>query len=481
MAPIGSAREDGPRTDRLRKRAILGIGLLLALWSAVGTAQEWPGFRGRNGSAVSEAQNLPVRIDSERAVRWKVPVPFGRSSPILTDRAVVVTGSDADGLQVVALDRGTGERLWSRTLERARVEAIHSANDSAAPTPTTDGRRIFAFFPELGLVGFDAEGEELWRHPLGPFNNYYGMSSSPVLAGKTLLQLCDQQQGSYLLALDATTGKQLWRVDRQRVVESFTTPVLYPAAAPRSVIVSGSFFVHAYSIESGRELWHRSGFAYSPMPSPTVDADRLYVCSPDPPDFPMPEFDALLASEDEDDDARLSPSELEGSHLHFGWLDSDKDGFLVRAEYEFARAGMAAKDWGLVALDLSKDGAAVEAWRLQRDIPLISSPLLYRGLLYLVRDGGILTTVDATSGEMRSRQRLPEGMGSCFASPVAAGGKVWCVTNAGRIFVLEAGDTPKVLATHDLGEECFATPAIGERSLYVRTTSAITCFGEEER
>jgi len=450
--------------------------VLLALPNA---AQKWPGFRGPNGAATSSAGGLPTRLDLEHNLRWKRSVPFGRSSPILTNRAVVVTGADESDLYVLAIDRATGEDLWIQTLQRARAEPIHSENDSAAPTPVTDGRNVYAFFPELGLVAFDEDGDEQWVHPLGPFVNYYGMSSSPILAGDTLLLLCDQQQGSFLLAVDPETGKQRWKVERTQSVESFTTPVAYPADAPRQVIVSGSFFVHGYSLENGAELWKLTGFAYSPMPSPTVHDQTLYVCSPHPPEFPMPEFDALLAQHDADQSGQLTASELATSHLHFGWLDADKDGNLLRDEYEFARAGMRAKDYGLVAIDLSGE-RPVERWRLKKGLPMIASPLFYDGTLYLARDGGLVTTVAASSGEVLARERLPEGIGECFPSPVAADGKIYFVSNSGRVAVLAADSEWNVLSSTKLGEDCFASPAIGTGSVFVRTSEAVYCFAARE-
>ena len=450
-------------------------GLLAAL--PIG-AQDWSGFRGSNCSAVSDAQDLPTSFGPEESLRWKTEIPFGRSSPILTESAVVVTGSDEENLYVMAIDRTSGEERWTQALKRARTEEIHSDNDSAAPTPVTDGQNVYAFFPELGLVSFDAEGDERWRHSLGPFVSYYGMSSSPVLAGDTLVQLCDQQVGSYILAVDAATGEERWKVERTGIVECFTTPVVYPADAPEQVIISGSFYVTSYSLDSGQELWRMKGFAYSPMPSPTLSGDTLFVCSPHPPEFSMPEFEALLASHDGNADGKLNKDELQGSHLHFGWLDANKDGVLLREEYVFAREGMASKGYGMVAIHLSRDEGPTELWRYKKGLPQISSPLLYDGVLYLTRDGGLVTTLDAETGGVLQRERLPHGMSECYPSPVAAGGKVYVTSNAGRIAVLEAGPGWNVLGSNELAEECFATPAIGEDSLYVRTSKALYAFGD---
>ncbi|MCP3916605.1 MAG: PQQ-binding-like beta-propeller repeat protein [bacterium] len=129
-------------------------------------------------------------------MRWKAEVPFGSSSPVLTEKAVVVTGSDEKSLYVKAIDRASGKELWTKTIERDRTDEIFKANDSASPSPVSDGQNVYAFFSEMGLISFDEKGEERWRHPLGPFVSFYGMSGSPVLAGDVVILCCDQQQGS---------------------------------------------------------------------------------------------------------------------------------------------------------------------------------------------------------------------------------------------------------------------------------------------
>lgn len=451
----------------------------VAQTSLTSQAQDWPGFRGGNGSAVSDGQRVPTSFGPQQHLGWAAEVPFGRSSPILTDSAVVVTGSDAEKLYVLALDRESGAPRWRRAFERAREEAVYSANDSASPTPVTDGENVYVFFPELGLVSLDAQGEERWVHPLGPFVNFYGMSSSPVLGRDTVVLLCDQQQGSYLLALDAKTGEERWKVERSGMIESWTTPVLYPAEAPEQVIVSGSFFLHGYSLKTGKELWALKGFGYAPTPSPTLHGDTLFLCSSDHSEQPMPTFAALLADLDANADGLLTKGELSADFgEHFGWLDADKDDAIDAEEYEAARAGMASRDFGMVAIDLAGEGGPVERWRYKKGLPSISSPLVYRGVVYMAKDSGLVTTLDAESGQVLQRERLPDAMGECYPSPIAVDGKVYITNNAGRVAVLAAGAEWKVLASNQLGEDCFATPAIGDNAIFVRTAKALYRFSD---
>lgn len=453
----------------------------VALTPSLVRAQDWPRFRGPNGSGVSDAPTLPTRFGPEENVRWKVDVPFGASSPVLTDEAVIVTGSDAERLFVMAMDRESGEELWVSTIERARTQEVYPDNDSASPSPVTDGQNVYVFFPELGLVSFDPRGRERWRRPLGPFVSFYGMSSSPVLAGETVIVLCDQQQGSFLVGVDARSGEERWRTEREGLIECWTTPVLYPGDVPREVIVFGSYFVTSHSVETGEELWRMRGFGYTPVCSPVLHGDRLYVSVPDHAEAGVPDWKAGSRA-DANGDGLVSRTEASGPLLdHFGWMDTNKDDHIDEQEWTVAYDGMNSKDYGLVAIDLAAEGGPTELWRYKKSLPSIASPLLYEGVLYLVRDGGLVTLIDAESGELVVRERLPEAGGQCWPSPVAAGGKVFLTNNSGQVSVVAAGHEWKVLGTNDLGEDCIATPAIGREGLFVRTRSAVWSFGESGR
>jgi outer membrane protein assembly factor BamB len=447
-------------------------------------AQEWPRFRGPNGSGTSAAQGLPSSFGPQQNLRWRTELPAGHSSPVLGDGLVFVTGADEQSLIVLCLARDTGEVRWERRLERARKQEVYAANGSATPSPTTDGQNVHAFFPELGLVSFDREGKERWRMPLGPFVSFYGMAGSPILAGDTLVLLCDQQQGSFLLGVDATTGKQLWRTERKGLIESWTTPVLTPAEKPESIVVFGSFFVCAYSLANGAELWRHGSVGYAPVSSPVLwerpEGALLFASVPFQAEEPMPSFEALSAEVDQNKDGKLVPSELDPQTAeHFGWADANRDGFIEAAEWTFIVDGMSSKDYGLVAFRLA-DKAASEIWRHKRGLPSIATPLVSAGVLYLVKSGGMLTTLDAASGKELGFQRLEEAAGEYDASPVAADGKLFLASQEGRITVLAAGPEPKVLHSCDLGEPIHATPAIGSDALFVRTDAALYCFGAQD-
>jgi hypothetical protein len=197
------------RTGRARLAALVVLIPILALsaGSRAAASDDWARFRGPNGSGVGEASGLPVEFGPENNVDWQAEVPFGRSSPAVGERQIFLTGIEGDKLTVLALDRDSGKEAWRRVFDRAEVADLHEATDSSTPSPVTDGTNVYAFFHEFGLISYDASGKERWRKPLGPFLNFYGIAASPILAGDRLIMICDQSQGSFLVAVNKDTGR----------------------------------------------------------------------------------------------------------------------------------------------------------------------------------------------------------------------------------------------------------------------------------
>lgn len=460
--------------------ALLTLGCISILGSA-SSAQEWTRFRGPNGSGISSSEGLPVDFGTEQNLSWRTELPSGRSSPVLTKDFVYVTASTDEKLLVYCLNRADGSERWTRELDRARREEIYKANDSASPTPATDGENVYVFFPELGLISYGAKGEERWRLPLGPFVSFYGMAASPILVGELLILQCDQQSGSYLLAVDTATGKQRWRTERTGMIESWTTPALYPADDPHTVIVFGSFSICGYALESGEETWRMEGLGYAPACSPLVDGDRIFATVQHHAEQPMPSFDSILADKDADGDGKLTKAEVEGYWLldHWGWADANRDDIVTAEEWNFINAGMTNRDYGVFAIDLAEGDEGVTptlGWRYKRSLPEISSPLLHDGVLYLVKNGGIVTALDAATGEALKSERIRAGGSEFHGSPAAADGKLYVPSNVGEVSVLQCGPEWELLAVNDLGEPIESSPAIDGGALYVRTESALYCF-----
>lgn len=491
---------------------------LLWLFLLLPYAADWPMFRGPNASGVSSETGLPVEFGPAKNVLWKTLLPPGHSSPSLAGDKIFLTAherpratppsggegsiqparsvkpsrnGEADKLYVLALNRATGRLLWRREVPRPRTERLHQANGPASPTPASDGRNVYAFFTDFGLISFGPDGEERWRLPLGPFNTPMGMSASPVLAGNTLLQICDQESGSYFLAVDKDTGKLKWRVERPEYTRGFSTPVLYqPPDGPLQVVIAGSYQLTAYQVETGEPVWWVSGLTWQLKPTPVMDGANIYVLGwageADPgQQEAIPPFEEVCARFDANQDGRLARDEVAEPRVvkRWGELDLDLDGFLGERDWKMYQNKRAVVN-AVQAFRLGGRGDMTEKsqlWKYHKSLPNVPSPLLYQGVLYLMKEGGILTTLDAKTGAMLKQARLAGAPGAYFSSPVGADGKVYTVSEEGKMTVLKAGGEWEILAVNDLEAGSHSTPAIADGRLYVRTHDALYCFAEKER
>jgi len=459
--------------------------LVIAIWLLAPSIQaqnEWLQFRGPNGTGVVDGSALPAEFNTSKNVVWKTPVPFARSSPVVTSDRIFLTATETDKLVTLALDRKTGKLLWRRDVARARYMPIYKANDGASPSPVSDGQNVYVFFAELGLISYAPDGKERWRVPLGPFNSFYGMGGSPVLAGNTLVMVCDQRAGSFIVAVDARNGKELWKKDRPNF-EAYSTPAIYrPKDGPAQVIVLGSQAVDAYSLDKGERLWWVNRIGSYPKGVPVLGTDMVYVTAEGGDQSFLPPFDDILKQFDSNKDQRIHRDEMKAEKEaieHFGWLDANNDGFIDRAEHEFVRNSTIGGH-GLTAVRLSGKGDLTSSnvvWRVQKSYPGIPAPLIYRDVMYLMKEGGIVSSVNPATGEILKQGRTPNALEEYYASPVAADGKIFVASASGKVTVLKAGAQWEILATNDLDDEIWATPAIAGNSLYIRTRSALYSFG----
>ena len=453
--------------------ALLG---LLCLAPFASGASDWPRFRGPNGSGVAEVADLPVDLAPERA-SWQVAVPFGHSSPIVVGSAVFVTGLDGQELATIAIDARSGKELWRATVPRLRVDELMSESGPAVASPASDGRAIYSFFPELGVVAYDLAGRELWRKEMPPFHNFFGMASSPVLEAGVLVLLCDQSRGPFLVGIDAATGRELWRQTREVTGESWTTPVVRGSGTESAeILVFGTSFLDAISVRTGERSWRLPGFGATPVASPILDGDRLYAVAPDQSEG-APSLESEFAS-DADGNGRLTIQEMAKSPYGslFQWLDMNGDGGVDRAEYGRQLEVLRSPDHGLVAVDLATKPPSI-VWRQRKSLPYIPTPILYRDVLFLIRDGGILTSYDPKSGNVLKQGRIAGAVEPFNPSPVAAGGKLYLASSAGKIAVVSAQADWQTVGVSDLDEPIYASPAVGDGRLFVRTRSKLYAFG----
>ncbi len=467
---------------RFSHAGVVGLVVLLApLLVAPVLAEDWSRFRGPNGAGVSTSRGLPVEFGPAKNVDWAVDVPFGRSSLAFAADRIFLTATEGGKLVTLALDRASGKLLWRQAVERSETAKLYHDNDSATPTPATDGSNVYVLFHEVGVVSYDAAGRERWRHPLGPFRNFYGVSASPVLAGDRLLVVCDQSVGSFVLALDKDTGKPLWRADRPARRESYATPVLYPTpSAPRELLVYGSRSVDAYDVATGKLVWTLGGVSAGPVSSPVLVDGRLFVAGMDQQEEPMPAFAEVATQHDANHDKCLSGSEVAGSWMekHFGYLDVDGNGCVSAEEWGVLAGELGTDEWGVFAIQLEREpGPPKVLWNYRKNVSYIPSPVVYDGVFYMVKDS-IVSSLDPRTGELHKRDRLGGEKMKVYASPVAADGKVYFAGLEGQVAVVKAGAQWEVLGVNDLDDEIWASPAIVDGHLYVRTKGKLFSFSE---
>lgn len=470
------------------------MGKYLAVLLAFATAQaaDWPRFRGPNGSGVTDTSELPAQFAPGKNMLWKTPLPFGHSSPVLSGDRLFLTGIEDGKLYTICLDRDTGKILWRRECPRLRKEVLDSRNSPASPTPAADGKAIYVFFCDFGMVSYDYSGTERWRAPLGPFRNIYGMGVSPIVVDDKVILVCDQSQGSFIVALGKDDGKVRWRKPRPEALSGHSTPIVYQPAGgrPAQILAPGSFRIDAYSVDDGESVWWVEGLPSEMKSVPALVGDMLYISGYSAPEndpgnhVTIPPFEEVLAKSDTNKDGRVSLEEApdKRTKAYFPVLDLNHDGQLDAQEWKVYQALMSAEN-GLLAYHIGGRGDLTPSslrWKYQRSVPQLPSVLIYQGVLYMINDGGILTTLNADTGEVFKQGRLRGAIDHYFSSPVAADGKVFFISQSGIVTVLKAGGDQQILNTNELDDECYATPAIADGRIYVRTRSALYSFGKRD-
>jgi outer membrane protein assembly factor BamB len=423
----------------------------------------WPSFRGPQASGVAERQNLPERWDGKTGenILWRTPIPgLAHSSPVVWGRRVFVTSAvssqpnatfrpglygDGDASQdrsphrwmLYALDKRTGKILWERAAHQGPpVEKRHIKATYANSTPATDGRVVVSWFGSQGVHAYDVNGRFLWKVDLGrlDFGAYdiptyeWGHASSPVIWNGLVILQCDTQQDSFLLALDADTGKTVWKTEREEI-PSWGTPTVAATAAGPELVANASNFIRGYDPRTGKELWRLGRSSKITAPTPIFSDGLFVVVSGRGPERPI---------------------------------------FVVRAG---AR--------GDLTLPEGKTTSDAVAWSMTGRGSYMPTPLVYKGTLYVLANNGVLDAYDLATGTQHYRQRLPV-VGSGFsASPVAADGKLYLSNEDGEMLVVAAGPKFEHLATNSMGELLMATPALSEGVMYVRSSSSLFAVGRK--
>jgi outer membrane protein assembly factor BamB len=414
--------------DRFRQpRLALVLGVLLAAASA--GADNWPRFRGPNGTGVSAAKGVPVQW-AAGDVLWKVELPgVGHSSPVVWgDRLLLQTsGAKGDGRSLLCLDANTGRQLWSAPAPGG-IARTHPRNSLASSTPATDGQRVYAVFwdgRDITLSAYDFDGKALWKQGLGGYVSQHGPGMSPMLHDGMVFVNDDQDGTAALLAFDARTGKLAWKAERKPFRACYSTPfVRRKPGGGDELIVASTAGITAYDPKSGEENWAYDwkfrGMALRTVGSPLEAGGLIFVASGDGSGAR-----GFIAVE---------PPAKSGERPKLAWSSEDRS-----------------------------------------TVPYVPTVLARDGRLFLVHDKGNLVCLDARTGEPIWNKNL-----RCLftASPVLIDGKIYAPNELGDVYVYEAGPTYHQLAKNSLGEPVFASPAVAHGRLYIRGKQHLFCVGQ---
>jgi outer membrane protein assembly factor BamB len=437
---------------------------------------DWTRFRGPNGSGVSADTGFPTEFGPDKNLVWKTTVRPGKSSPVLTTRHIFLTAFESGNLFTQCFDRRTGHLLWERSEPRPRQEDVNRLNNPAAITPVTDGENVYAFFKDFGLISYDPAGAVRWKVPLGPFTSSMGLGASPILAGDSVILLADQRDNSYIAAFDRRNGEIRWKTAREEF-ESWGTPVLYdPHGAHPQILTASRGQFGSHLLSDGKKGFRFAGIATTIVASPVLVGDTVYVFgygseSEQPYSQPLSRYD-------KNHDGKITPDEYGDNAVMVAIGRYIGNGDLVVNEEKWQAWQRAVVGPSRLSAIRLESAGARELWHIDRNFTgVIPSPLLYQGVLYVVKNGGILTSFDPETGKELKTGRVRGGPGGYSASPVAAEGKIYLAGEEGKVAVLQAAGDWDVLAVNDVGEGCYATPALSGGQIYVRTADMLYCFG----
>ena len=444
-----------------RITVILVISFLLTLTllnsnAGASGGSNWPQWRGPDGQGVSTETGLPTEWSGAKNVKWKTAIAGrGHSSPIVWGKKIFLTtaldgehipgqtpgvthkmsdGStfvhpDAVGadlkhtFKVVCLDRDTGKIIWERVAyEGAVQDSRHKKASFASSTPATDGKYVFAFFGSEGLYAYDFNGKQIWKQNLGTLGTAsVGYGVSPILYGDLVIMQCDDSgMNSFIAAFDKKTGKEVWRVPR-KVDVTWSTPVLVQTGKRIELVTSAAEAIIAYDPATGRELWRHKGLESNAVPSPVVSDDLVVLTSGSPSKIAL----AIRAGGNGD-----------------------------------------------------VTGTSQLVWSYNKGTAYVPSPILYGDYVYLMTDRGLLTCLDAKTGKMEYEgARVPKPT-TFLASPVAYEGKILLTSEEGETFILKAGPKYEVLRSNSLGEAVYASPAIANGNIFIRSERHLFAIGK---
>jgi outer membrane protein assembly factor BamB len=433
----------------------------ITLPAAAPSTGSWPSFRGPYAAGVADGQRLPDKWNGTTGenILWRTPIPgLAHSSPIVWGDRVFVTSAissrpnatfkrglygDGDASDdrsrhkwvLYALDKRSGKIVWQRVAFEGEPEnKRHIKSTYASASPATDGRVVVAWFGSQGVYAYDVNGTPLWSVSLGHVDmgaydipSYeWGPASSPIIWNGLVLLQCDTQADSFVIALDAASGRVVWKTDRDEL-PSWGTPTVVTGSDRPELVTNAANYIRGYDARTGQELWRLGGSSKITAPTPIVANGLIIVASGRRPERPI---------------------------------------FAVRPGAH-----------GDLTLDKDRTSNAAVAWSKTARGAYMPTPIAYNGILYSLNNDGIFDAYEVETGREIYRQRL-DPVGSGFsASPVAADGCVYLSNEDGEMLVVAAGRQFRLIATNTMGEPLMATPALSDGVMYVRSASTLFAIG----
>jgi outer membrane protein assembly factor BamB len=415
--------------------SFLVLCLFLPVSAGVARAENWPHWRGPGQDGISSETGLPTQWDGTKNIAWKLKLPgMGGATPIIWGDRIFLTSEDGADLALLCVSTA-GKELWKRKLGTATKKARGDEGNGASASPSTDGRHVFVFVSSGELACYDLDGNEVWQFDTqqryGKFRIQFGMHSTPLLDGDRLYLQLIHSGGAWVIAVDKNTGKDVWKVKREsdgreECEHSYASPVLWRKGQDAYLITHGNDYAVAHRLEDGSEIWRVGGLNPKDHYNPTLRFVASPVATPD-----------LI----------VVPSAKKGPVVG---LKPDASGMVM-------------------------PGSPHEQWRMPRNTPDVSSPLVCDGLVYLCREDGVLICLDAQTGKQHYEGRLHPAR--YRASPVQADGKVYCTSRDGVVSVVKAGPRFELLATNKLPDQLSASPAVSGGRIYLRGFDALYAIG----
>jgi len=409
-----------------RRSCVLAIVLTLAT-TVLARAEDWPEFRGPTGQGIVPRGSAPTEWGPSKNVVWKQDIPGkGWSSPVVVGGHVYLTTAvpqkNGDhSLRALCLDARKGKIEWDKEVlheDGSTAPRIHFKNSHASPTPLVHGNRLFVHFGHMGTACLNLTGDILWKNTSLSYAPVHGNGGTPIVVNDLLVFSCDGASNPFVVALDVESGKVRWKTPRKANAEkrfSFSTPLLIEVKGQKQIISPGSNEVSALDPKDGKEIWRVRYQGYSIIPRPVYGHGLVFLST----GYEAP---TLLA------------------------IRADGKGDVTRTHI---------------------------AWKTRRAAPHTPSPLLVGDELYMVSDGGVASCLDAKTGKVHWQERLPGGFS---ASPLYANGKVYFQDEEGTGFVIKAGKRFEEVARNEMNERTFASYAVVDRALFLRTESRLFRF-----